>query len=59
MNEKTAQWVAVAAGVALIAIYSGLMMATEGTAGWSWILLVAGVGLLVGGARLLRRSTER
>jgi hypothetical protein len=39
MNEKPAQRVAVVAVVALIAIHSGLMMATEGTAGWSWILL--------------------
>jgi hypothetical protein len=33
MNEKTAQWAAVVAGVGLIAIYSGLMMATEGSSG--------------------------
>ncbi len=57
MDDKTAQLLAVVAGVALIAIYSVLMMATEGTAGWSWVILVAGIGLLIGGARLLRRST--
>ena len=57
MNEETAQLLAVVAGVALIAIYSVLMMATEGTAGWSWIILVAGIGSLIGGGRLLRRST--
>jgi hypothetical protein len=57
MNQNTAQWVAVVVGVALIAIYSGLMIATEGTAGWSWILLLAGIGSLIG-AGWLRRSTE-
>ena len=57
MNQNTAQWVAVIVGVALIAIYSGLMIATEGTAGWSWILLLAGIGSLIG-AGWLRRGTE-
>ena len=47
MNENTARWAAVALGVALIATYSALMIATEGTSGWSWILLVAGIGSLV------------
>jgi predicted phage tail protein len=58
MNEKTAQWVTVVVGVALIAIYSAVMISTEGTSGWSWILLVAGIGSLVGGVRLFRRSAE-
>jgi hypothetical protein len=58
MNENTAQWVAVVVGVALIAIYSGLMIATEGTSGWSWILLVAGIGSLIGGARLFKRNAS-
>ena len=57
MNENTAQWVAVVVGVALIAIYSGLMIATEGTSGWSWIFLIAGIGSLIG-AGWLRRRTE-
>jgi len=57
MNERTAQWVAVVVGVALIAIYSGLMIATEGSSGWSWVILAAGIGSLFGGARLLRRGT--
>ena len=57
MNENIAQWVAVVVGVALIVIYSGLMIATEGTSGWSWILLLAGIASLIGRARLLRRST--
>jgi membrane-bound ClpP family serine protease len=57
MNENIAQWVAVVVGVALIVIYSGLMIATEGTSGWSGILLLAGIASLIGGARLFRRST--
>ena len=57
MNENIAQWVAVVVGVALIVVYSGLMIATEGTSGWSWILLLAGIASLIGGARLFRRST--
>jgi len=57
MNENTAHWVAVIVGVALIAIYSGLMVATEGTSGWSWVLLLAGIGSLIGAARLFRRRT--
>jgi hypothetical protein len=56
MNKNTAQWAAVAVGVALIAIYSGLMIATEGTSRWSWILLIAGIGSLIGGAQLFRRD---
>ncbi len=56
MNENTAKRVAVVVGVALIAIYSILMMTTEGTSGWSWILLLAGIGSLIGGARLFRRN---
>ena len=56
MNDRTAQLLAVVAGLALIVLYSILMMATEGTAGWSWILLLAGIGLLIGGGRLLRRK---
>ena len=59
MNEKTAQWVAVVVGVALIVIYSVVMMATEGSWGWSWILLVAGIGSLLGRARLFRRGATR
>lgn len=57
MNDRTAQLAAVVAGIALIVLYSVLMMATEGSAGWSWILLVAGIGLLIGGGRQLRRKT--
>ncbi len=56
VNENIAQWVAVVVGVASIALYSGLMIATDGTSGWSWILLVAGIGSLIGGARLFRRN---
>jgi hypothetical protein len=56
VNENIAQWVTVVVGVALIALYSGLMIATDGTSGWSWILLVAGIGSLIGGARLFRRN---
>jgi len=56
VNARTAQLVAVVAGLALIVLSSVLMMATEGTAGWSWILLLAGISLLIGGGRLLRRK---
>ena len=35
------------AGVVLVVIYSGIMIATEGSASWAWLLLVAGVALLV------------
>ena len=55
MNESTAEWVAVVIGVALIVTYSIVMMATDGDAGWAWMLLVAGIATLVGGAGLLRR----
>ncbi len=57
MNDKTAQLVSVVAGIGLIVIYSVLMMATEGNAGWAWVLLLAGIGSLIGGGRLLRRGT--
>ncbi len=57
MNDKTAQLVSVVAGIGLIVLYSVLMMATEGNAGWAWVLLLAGIGLLIGGGRLLRRGT--
>lgn len=64
VNEKTGQLLTVAAGVSLIVIHSVLMMATEGSAGWSWILLVVGVGLLIWehgcfDATPDRRSTSR
>lgn len=59
MRNKSVQLLAVIGGLALIAIYSILMMATEGNSGWAWILLVAGVGALIGGAGLLpRRGTS-
>ena len=57
MSEHTAQWVAIVLGIALIAIYSVLMMAADGTSGWAWLLLIAGIGSLIGGARLFRRDT--
>ena len=56
MTEKTTQLLAVVGGIALIVIYSILMIATEGSSGWSWILLLAGIALLVGGGRLPRRN---
>ncbi len=58
MKDNTAQVLAVVAGIALIVLYSGVMMATGGSPGWSWILLVSGIALLVGGGRLLRRTTS-
>ena len=56
MDEKTAQWVAVVAGVALIVVYSVVMMASDGSTEWAWLLLAAGIALLIGGGRLLRRN---
>ncbi len=58
MKESTAQVIAVVAGLVLIVLYSGLMVATEGHSAWSWILLVAGIALLIGGGRLLRRNAS-
>ena len=58
MRGNTAQVLALAAGIALIVLYSVVMMATEGTSGWSWILLVAGIILLLGGGRMLRRNNS-
>jgi hypothetical protein len=55
MNAKTGQLLAAGGGVGLIAIYSVIMMATEGNSGWAWILLVLGIAMLVGGGRMLRR----
>lgn len=40
----------------MIVLYSGLMIAAEGGTGWAWILLVAGIALLVGGGRMMRRN---
>ena len=59
MNERAAQVAAIVAGVVLIVVYSVLMTATEGTTAWSWVLLLAGIILLVSGGRLLRRDSSR
>ncbi|MCP3990420.1 MAG: DUF2207 domain-containing protein [Actinomycetia bacterium] len=56
MKDKTAQLLAVIIGIALIVIYSVVMMATEGNSGWSWILLIIGIVFLIGGGQMLRRS---
>ncbi|MCP5033079.1 MAG: DUF2207 domain-containing protein [Actinomycetia bacterium] len=56
MKDKTAQLLAVIIGIALIVIYSVVMMATEGNSGWSWIMLVIGIVFLIGGGQMLRRS---
>jgi zinc transporter ZupT len=58
MKANTAEWLTVAAGILLIVVYSVLMTATEGSSGWAWILLVAGIGMLVGGGVMLRRSAS-
>ena len=47
MSRWTSGWVPILAGVVLVVIYSGIMIATEGSASWAWLLLVAGVALLV------------
>ncbi len=51
MSRWTSGWVPTIAGVVLVVIYSGIMIATEGSASWAWLLLVAGVALLVFGGR--------
>ena len=56
MRDKTLHLLAVVVGVALIAIYSVLMTATEGSSGWAWILLIAGIISLIGGGRMLWRN---
>lgn len=56
MRDKTAQLLAVVIGIALIAIYSVLMIATEGSSAWAWILLIAGIITLIGGGLALRRN---
>ena len=43
-------------GFALIGIYSWIMMATDGNGGWAWLLLVAGIVLLVWTARAASRG---
>ncbi|MGI9614909.1 MAG: hypothetical protein ACR2QO_18510 [Acidimicrobiales bacterium] len=59
MRNRSAQLLAVVGGLALIAFYSILMMATEGNSGWAWILLASGIAILIGGAGLLpRRGTS-
>jgi zinc transporter ZupT len=58
MKVNSPQFLAVVAGIMLIVIYSGLMMATDGNSGWAWILLAAGIALLIGGGILLRRNAS-
>ena len=58
MKVKSAQLLAVVLGVALILVYSGLMIANEGNAGWSWIILIVGIALLIGGGRISRRNNS-
>ncbi|MDJ0960661.1 MAG: hypothetical protein QNJ88_08385 [Acidimicrobiia bacterium] len=38
-------------GAALFAVYSIVMMATAGSAGWAWLILAAAVVLMVTAAR--------
>ena len=45
-----------AVGVAFIVVYSTVMMTSEGSASWAWVLLFAGVAVL-GGSEWWRRRT--
>jgi hypothetical protein len=56
VDERRAELTAVVAGVALIVVYSIVMLTTDDGSGWAWVLLIAGIGLLAGGGRLLRRK---
>lgn len=58
MTERTTQLIAVVAGIALIVIYSVVMIASEGSSAWVWVLLVAGIALLIGGGRMLRGGSQ-
>ena len=39
------------AGLVLIGVYSLVMMTTSGSAGWAWLILLAGIVLVVMSAR--------
>lgn len=58
MRENTRQVMTVVAGILLIVVYSVVMMATEGSSGWAWILLIVGIGLLISGGLMLRGSAS-
>ncbi len=52
MTQRNKQWLAVAGGIALIIIYSVVMIATEGASPWAWLLLFAGIALLFASRRV-------
>ena len=53
----TQQQLAGLAGLVLLGIYSWIMMATNGTAAYAWIILIVAITLLVATAR--RRAGGR
>ena len=46
------------AGLALIGLYSGVMMATSGSVAWAWLLLVAAIGLVSAASGRFERDHE-
>ena len=47
MQQGTTQWLGLGLGIALIVVYSVIMITTSGSAGAAWLLLVAGIGVLI------------
>lgn len=56
--SKGSQIAGLVAGLALIGVYSWIMMATNGNGGWAWILLLAGIVVLVLTARAAAADRE-
>ncbi len=52
MTQRNKQWLAVAAGIALIVIYSVIMIAAEGASPWAWLVLFTGIALLFASRRI-------
>jgi hypothetical protein len=58
MTTKAMQWLGLLAGLALIAVYSIIMIASDGAGGWAALLLVAGIAVLVGTGIASKRGTS-
>jgi hypothetical protein len=60
MSPRTQQWTGLIVGLGLIAIYSGIMIASDGAGGWAALLLVAGIAVIVATAiRASRGGSDR
>lgn len=58
--STTQQAIAGITGFILIGVYSWIMIAASGSAGWAWIILAAGIVVLVSTARSVATArTER